>query len=357
MNPDLTLLAAYPGEYSQALISELYNSIRLEEEGIAVLPGIKNKLNLHKLLIEDGLKPYTGKFISQDDLSYEPRVLSVDVVQRDFEIEPKKYLPTFMASRRGAGEDANNQTIPFAEFMWNAYAKRIGTELNLNTVFHGKGKAAFAAYNAGTAYAIGSLIKYTQANEVRYFEAVTVTTAGQTPDTNPEKWKWAGNKALTPGFGKIISDEITGGGTTAFATGALDGTNAYDKQIALYRSLPESVKMGQSGEVLLYQSMTDYEYLMDAYEDKVSKYFEVVNGITYLAKTEKSVGIMPVSWLAGSRRIIATVKGNLLAGTDSLSDMNVLRAIPQHYTIQTSTTFVLGFQIQDLDVMKVSNQV
>jgi len=356
MNPDLSLLAAYPGEYRDALISELYNSLRLEQEGITVIPGVKNKLNLHKLLIADGLKPYTGTFKAKKDLAYEPRVLEVEKVQRDFEIEPSLYLPTFMAQKRGAGENTENMNIPFAEFMWNAYMQRMGTELNLQTVYHGKGKAAFAAFDAGDTYAVGELVKFTQDGEVRYFECVAATAAGQSPDTHAAKWKYAGAKAITKGLGGYIADAITDGDLTAVATGVVDGSNAYAKNMALYRSHDESVKMGQSGQVLIYQSMTDYEYLMDDYEDKVSKNFEIVDGITYLAKTERRCGIKPVSWLQGSRRLISTVAGNLVAGTDQLSDMNVIKAIEKHYTLETSTSFVIGFQIQDLAVLRVSNQ-
>lgn len=353
---DLSLLAAYPGEYRNALIAELYSALQLEQEGITIMPGVKNKLNLHKLLIEDGLKPYTGKFVAKKDLSYKPRVLEVNKAQRDFEINPTEYLPTFMAAMRGRGENTENMTIPFAQFMWEQYVKKMGTEVNLNTVYHGKGQAAFAEWDDEATYAVGALVTFEQDGETRYFECVSATTAAQSPSTHKAKWKWAGAKALTKGFGKIIADEITGGGTTVVATGASTGANAYDKQMSVYRALPESVKMGQSGSVLLYQSMTDFEYLMDHYEDKVSKNFETINGITYLAKTEKKVGIKPVSWLSGSRRIIATVAGNLVAGTDQLSDMNVIKAIPQHYTLETSTSFMIGFQIQDLAVLKVNDQ-
>lgn len=354
---DLSKLAAYSGDYSDSLISELYTALQLEKEGILVIDEVKSTLNLHKLLIADGMKPYTGVFVSKTDLSYEPRVLTVEKAQRDFELEPSAYLPTFMAQKRGRGENSNNMNIPFAQFMWEAYMKKIGHEVNSSTVYFGVGKTGFANYAAGTAYNIGDKIKYTQNGELRYFEAIAATAAGQNPDTNPEKWKWAGAKALATGFGKIIADEITAGNTAAVATGALDGTNSYAKQMQLFRSLPETVKMGQSGQVYLYQSMNDYEYLMDSYETNVSKNFETIDGVTYLAKTEKRCAIKPVSWLSGSRRIIATVQDNLVAGTDQLSDMNQIKSIPQHYTIQTSTTFVIGFQIQDLAVLKVNDQV
>jgi hypothetical protein len=353
---DLSLLAAYPGEYRDALIAQLYTALQLEKEGITVIPGVKNKMNLHKLLILDGLKPFTGTFKSKKDFSYEPRVLEVNKAQRDSEVNPSEYIPTFMAAKRGSGENTKNMTIPFAQFMWEQYIKKVGNELNSQSVFHGAGAAAFVAFNAANAYAVGDLVKYTQDGELRYFEAVAITVAGESPDTAPAKWKWAGAKAVTKGYGKIITDEIAAAKVTPLATGAVDGTNAYGKQMLLFRSLPESVKLGQSGPVLIYQSMTDFEYLMDDYEDKVSKNFETIDGITYLAKTEKTCGIKPVSWLSGSRRLIATVAGNLTAGTDQLSDMNMIKTIEKHYAIEASLSFMIGFQINDLDVLRVSNQ-
>jgi len=355
-DPILSLLAAYPGEYRQQLISELYNALRFDQEGITVIPGVKNKLNLHKFLVEDGAKPYTGNFVAKDDLSFVPRVLEVEPVQRDLLVEPKKYLPTFMAKMRRKGEDAKNMDIPFAEFMWNAVLKSLSTEINLNTVYRGVGKAAFAAYGAGTVYNPGDLITFTQNGELRYFENVTVTVAGQSPDTHPAKWKWAGARAVTKGLGKIIGDEITALNVAPVVTGAVSAANAYDKTMLVYRSLPEPIKMGEAGQALVYQSMTDYEFTMDHYESSVSKNFETINGITYLAKTEKRCGLKPVSWLSGSRRMIASVEGNLVAGTDEFSDMNVIKTIEQMYKIEAGITFVLGMQIQDLEVLKVSDQ-
>jgi hypothetical protein len=356
-NPNVAALAAYPGEYRQELISEVYSSLRLEQEGILLIPGVKNKLNLHKLLVADGTKPYTGTFVSKDgDITFVPRVLEVEKAQRDIEIEPEKYRATFMAKMRGNGEGASNQTIPYAEFMWKQYMNRVGTEVNLQTVYHGVGKAAFAAYNAGTVYAVGDLITYTQGGELRYFRCVTITTAGQNPDTHAAKWAWAGARAIVKGFGKIIADEITGGGLTVVATGAVSSSNAYAKFTQMFRSLPEPVQLGLVGQAIVFCSLTDYQCLVDDYEEKVTKNFETIDGITYLAKTDRKCRIWPVSWLSGSRRLIATVADNLVAGTDELSDMNDISTIPTHYKIQTALSFVIGFQIQDLEVLRVSDQ-
>lgn len=357
MNPDLSLLAAYPGEYQQTLISEIYNSLRFEQEGITVIPGVKNKLNLHKFLVKKGAKPYTGKFVSKDgDLSFEPRVLEVEKAQRDLSIEPSKYIPTYMAKMRGRGENANNMTIPFEQFTYEAVLKELGTEINLETVFHGVGKAGFAAYNAATAYAVGDLITYTQDGELRYFRCVEATAAGENPDTDEAKWEWAGARAIAKGFGKIITEEIAAGNLTPVATGPITAVNAYASFTKMYRAQPEPVKMGLHGPVFLYTSVDNHELLMDNYEADVKKNFEEVNGITYLAKTDRRAIIKPVSWLNGSGRIISTLDGNLTAGTDELSDINVIKAKEEMYHVDLGITFMLGFQIADLAVLKVNDQ-
>src|SRR5437879_5642206 len=114
-NPNLTGLAAYAGDYQQDLLTRLYQVLDAQAAGITVIPNLKSKLQLHRLVVNAGLKPYTGKFISKDDISFSPRTLEVVKAQRDMEIEPSKYLATFMEHMRGLGENAKNMKIPFAE--------------------------------------------------------------------------------------------------------------------------------------------------------------------------------------------------------------------------------------------------
>lgn len=357
MNPDLSLLAAYAGDYSQALIREMYNELKLQSEGITVLPNVKSKLNLHKLVVKKGAKPYTGTFKSKDgDISFEPRVLTVEKAQRDISIEPSKYLGTFMEKQRGAGENSANFTIPFAQFMWESVLRELSTEVNLDTLYNGVGKAAFAAYAGGTAYNVGDLIKYTQDSELRYFICVEATAAGQSPDTHATKWAWAGGRAISEGFGKIIADEITGNNLDPVVTGAVDSGNAYAKFTAMFRSHDETVKNGIYGKVYTYCSMTDYEALTDDYEERVKKNFEEIDGILYLAKTNRLNIIKPVSWLNGNRRLISTLDKNLIAGTDLLSDMNTITSILGHYNIDSSISWMFGTQISDLAALRVSDQ-
>ena len=358
-NPTLTALTAYAGKYAPQLLGQLYRELNLNADGIRVIPGVKNKMIMPRVRIGRGLKPYTGVFASSDNqLKYSDRTLEVARAQRDLEIDPEKYRTTYLSQYIDAtsGSNANKPAqIPFAQFMWGEYMKENAQEI-VDLLYFGKGKDAFAAYNAGTAYAIGNLITFgvsiNGATETQYFRALGTTTAGQTPLTHPAKWDRVDYLAIVKGFGAMLSDAITNEGFSQIAnTGAITGTDAYNQFTAVWRLQSEQVK--DSGAVV-YCSRNSYELLMDSIETNVKKYFEQVDGISYLPKTDRKCIIKPVNWMAGSGRLICTPMNNLVVGTDQLSDLNTMTSIPKHYTLETSLSFLFGTQIADLDVVTIN---
>ena len=358
MNPDLSNLAAYGGDYSQTLLKKLYFALTLEAAGISVWPGLKSKVTLHKLLVKKGLKPYSGTFKSKDgDVSFQPRALEVEKAQRDLSIEPSKYIGTFMEKNRGKGEGADNMTIPFAQTTWETVMEEVAHEIVTESIYWGAGIAAFAAFNGASTYAIGDLVKYTQDGELRYFRAIAATSAGQTPDTHPAKWEWAGARAVCKGFKAILDEAETSGELPAsqiVSTGAITNTTAYAQYLSVYRKMPEQIK--SKGGCVILSSINSHEALLDDYENKISKNFETIDGITYLAKTDKKCQVKPVDWLSGSGKLIATPGSNFWMGTDQTSDMNNMKIIEQMYHLDAGLTFMLGFQIADLDVIVTNDQ-
>jgi hypothetical protein len=354
---DLSLIKDYAGKYSQSLLMKLYSQLDLGATGITVMPGLKSEFRLTKIIKKKGLKPFTGTEAPRSNgITYEPRILSVAKVQHDDLINPSDYIGTFMEVNRGSGENAANMTIPFAQVVMEAVMKEIADEIVNDAIFNGAGAAAFAAFNAGTVYHKGDLIKYTQENELRYFIATGTTVAGDTPDSAPTKWEWAGARAICKGFGKLIADEITAGNiktAQVISTGAIANTTAYAQFIQLWRGLPEIVRT-KGG--LIYTSLSNYEALMDDYENKITKQFEQIDGITYLSKTDRKCQILPVNWLSGSGRLIASPAGNLWMGTDSTSDMNSMKTIEKMYQLQLGLSFMIGFQIADLEPLVVNDQ-
>lgn len=358
-NPDLSALAAYAGTYQQWLFSKLYNSFDAAND-LTLWTNVKNKTNLHKLIIKNGPKPGTGVFKPKsDDIGYQPRVLEVQPWQRDLQLTPSKYRQSFMAEMRGAGENPNNKTIPFAQYVWTAVLEQLAASINDRSVYFGVGKEAFANYNAGTAYVVSNKINFVGADgETGYFEAIANTTAGQSPLTNPEKWADRNAEAIMIGFGKLISNEIAigagAGGLDPVTTGVISSTSgAYDQFKKIFRSQTDAIKKNGA---ITYCSYTDYEFLTDDFESKVSKFTETDNGITYLSGTNRKNIIMPVTWLNGSRRLINTQKTNMIVATDILSDLNNIATEEHVYTLDAAMSGVIGAGIQDPEAMRVSDQ-
>ena len=352
-DPNIDGLVAYPGMFSQQLLSKLYFTLAQMSRGFLIMYGIKNKINLSKLLVGAGIKPYTGDWVAKQDVGFSSRTIQTEQAQRDLQIFPKKFLQTWMSEQLGKGTGANNQTIPFAAFVWQKIIEEMVTELVTQTIYNGVGQAAFTAYNPATAYAVGALITYTQNSELRYFQSVAITTAGQNPDTNPEKWVWAGALALCKGLGSILADDIASGLITPVRTGAITATTAYAQFVEMWRTLPIQVRdLGAT----IHCSYNSLDCLQDDFENRVSKYFETIDNITYLAKTDRKCIIQPQVWLGNSGRLIATKENNLVIATDQLSDMNEIRTVPAMYSVNAGITFLIGINYQDEQVLRINDQ-
>lgn len=354
-DPTITGIAGYAGKYEKKLLARLINKLELKANGITVVPGVKSKLTFTKLVIGKGAKPYTGVHKAKSDISYEGNTLEVKDCQRDLTVEPKKYRTTYLEEMRGKGENANNMTIPFAQFTNEQIVDNLAAEIHDGTIWDGVGIAGFTAYSGVATYAVGDLITFTQDGEVRYFECVEITLAGESPDTDPDKWVWAGAKALCLGLKKILTDAAAAGDVQVIATGAVSASNGYAKFSQMFRELPIPVRSNDKGFVEIICSWTDYFHLADDFEDKVTKNIEVIDGVTYLAKTNKKCIIKPVDWLT-SRRLIATIPGNLKMVTDEESDMATIRTIANMYTLDMGITWVMGFGAQDYEAMAISDQ-
>jgi hypothetical protein len=362
MNPnsvDLSLLEAFPGHYNEELFTALYNSFDAIND-FTFWPGLKNTEKLTKFSVNSGAKPHTGIFApATGDLQYTGQDITVQPWQRDIKIVPSLFRQSFMAYNRGKGEGADNLRVPFEEFVWRTIFGNLAAGINNKSIYFGVGAAAFAAYNPATAYAVGNKIAFTKANEeVSYYYCKVITTAGQTPETHPAKWENWDLQAIMVGYGAILAAGITAGKLNPFVTGVIDASdNAYQIQKDLFRQLTEPVQ--DSKELItIFQSRTDYWLLTDAFEDRVSKYTEKdASGITYLAGTDRKCIVKPVTSMAGSRRLIATRKSNMIIGTDELSDFNTVNVVKGVYHLDAGISGVIGVGIKDLSEMIVSDQV
>jgi hypothetical protein len=358
---DIAALAAYAGTYQQALFSQLYNNFDAVKD-LTFWPGVKNTEKMTRLNIKHGAKPFTGNFKPKNgDLQYTGLDLVVQPWQRDLLIKPSDYRNTFMGVNRGKGENPNNKNIPFAPYVWGEVIKALAAGFNDISIFFGLGAAAYTAYNAGTVYNPNDKISYVGIDgETGYFRCNTLTVAGQSPLTNPEKWDDNNLQAIMVGFGSIIKALVTAGGPnglTPFVTGAItSASDAYAIQKGLWRSLPIAVQ-NQGG--VIFQSYNDFWLLADSYENQISKYTEldVSTGIYYLAGTNRKCVVKPATWMTGTRRLIGTTTDNMILATDELSDFNTIATEEHVYTLDAAMSGVIGVQIKDPSRMVVSDQL
>lgn len=347
---DLTALAGYAGQYDTTLITNAVNAMDFRHPSLFFRSGVKTKLTLSKLLVNGQIKPFTGDFIPEaGDLAYVPRVLSSGKFQRDILENPDDYKDTWMQSKL-PNSSANNKRVPFAEFFWNTILASNMAQVNDSVAYFGVGTAAFAAYNAGTNYTVGSRIIFNNGTQPHYYRCIVATTAGQTPLTHASKWKLVDHEAICVGLGAQIAADIAN--IKVVTTGALDNTNTYAAALAMFRSLSEPIK---NAGAVIYMSTTDYDNLVDNIEG-TSKYTKMIDGVSVLPKTDGKCTIVKASWMAGSRRLIASAYQNLGSMVDLDADASSISLIPDVYKMKAGLSATIGFGIRDLAAMSVSDQ-
>lgn len=353
VSPDLSKLAAYAGKYKKELSRRLVTGMSIAKD-ITLVPNIKHALNLTRLKINNGPKPYTGVFESAgNDLEYSGRVLSVEPFQRDITIHPAKYRTSYLGEERGPGENVNNKKIPFAQFTNEAIIDENASILSTQTGWSGLGKAAFAEFNPATAYAVGALIffKVTPLSTF-YFKVIAVTTAGQTPISHPAKFEDANALAICIGLeARLVEGRANQDIKRIVATGSVL-TDTYNKMTQVYRAHDTVTKANR--QLFMYCSVNSYESFTDDFED-IRKYTSPDGNTLYLPKTDKRCILKPVDWMRESQKLICTTKANLLMGTDLLSDLATMGVKEQMYTVDLGITGVLGFNYQDGDEITMND--
>lgn len=156
---------------------------------------------------------------------------------------------------------------------------------------------------------------------------------------------------LANGFGTIIASEITATKITPIVTGAITSANAVDKVELVAEGVPSAIR--ESGEGIMYCSYNVF--------DKFVKHYRTLNG--YKLDTtatggymldNKNIELRPVAWMLSSQRLIATLRDNLVLGTDA----ERVAVYPTRHLNILKLRFMMpiGMEIQDLDALVVNDQ-
>lgn len=367
---DVSAVTGYADEHKRDLIATLVNGLDIAKD-ILVIPNVKNKIALTKVTVGSGFRPYssTTEFKS-GNVVFSDRYLETKTGKRELQIDVRDFKAKHLAWRTSPGNRASKtfQDMDFAPFVWDQVIKGLQREINDETAYFGFDNSGIATYSEASTYAANVVVKYTVDGVVEYFQNIsgTTTTAGQDPIDTPAKWRNVTARSVVPGLKSYIDAAISGG-FSATTTGAINsGSTALAAFKELYRDMPVPYK--NSG-VIIHCSYTDFEYLLDGLEDGITKYTTpevsalIENGMIPVPGTNYKGWAKPATWLGTSRRLIAeplmpgtTMGMNLVMGTDLLSDANDIKHVESLWTTQSGILVDLGFQIQDLDALRLGDQ-
>jgi hypothetical protein len=350
---DITAIANYAGKYETKIITQIVNSLDVAKD-LTVRRNLTAPVNLPKFSATDGFRPVDTSIEEPDGQSgiFGIRQLIPRVGMKILKIVPEDLRGTYLSDIL----DPNAKEYPagFAEYFWEAQIKKLAQEINNNSYF-GVDSFDIIAFNAGTAYNIGDRFSYNKS----FYQVITATTAGQTPDTNAAKFKKINNASVAKGLGTIIASEYAGlPARNKITTGALDTANAFDKVVAFYMSLPEEIRP-VGGTV--YCSQSTYDKYSQA---TLAKFPNGINDLKVPGMVGSGIfgsdgkwNLKPCTWMSGSGRLIGTLAGNLLMGTNQLSDFSSIgNIVPFLHGYRAIMKMVLAFQIADLEVLFVNDQ-
>jgi hypothetical protein len=364
---DVSAVTAYADEHKRPLIATLINGLDIARD-ITVIPNVKNKIALSKLSIGNGFRPYsaTTEFKS-GQLAFSDRYLETKTGKRELLLDIRDFKDKHLAWRTSPGNRASKtfQDMEFAPFVWSEVIKAMQREINDEVAYYGFDKSTAVAYDAGDPYAVGDYVTLSVNGVTEYFLCTATASAGDTPITDPDKWRNVTARAVVPGLKSYIDALITGGFSVT-TTGAISsGSTAVAAFKEIYRDMPTPYK--QFG-VIVHCSFTDAEWLLDGMED-LYKYTTpdvsaaIAMGLIPIPGTNGKGWAKPATWLGTSRRLIAepmatgTAMGmNLVMGTDLLSDANDIKTKENLWTTEAGIIVDLGFQVQDPSALRLGDQ-
>jgi hypothetical protein len=349
MDPDVSALTGYAGTYEKKLFSTLVNELNAQSDGV-VVPNVKFQMNMSKLTVQKGAKPYSNDFTgSTADLTYAKRVLEVETGKRELQIDVEEYRNTYLSEVMATG--INPKDLPFPAYTWDQVMKKLAAEINDDTAYLGVGQSGITTWATGSTYAVGDKVRF--GND--YYICTSATSTGQSPLTNLSKWGGAPANArmIAKGWGTILAKELTDGNISATSIGSIASDTAKAQFDELARAMsPAYQKAGFN----IYCSVDNAWKYNDDFENKVGKYVQInKNGYATLSGFGERVQIIPATWMGNSGRLIATPRENLIMATDAMSDLSKINIFPSDWTIKAGIAFRVGFNFRDLGAMKVSD--
>ncbi|WP_028521980.1 carbohydrate-binding protein [Runella limosa] len=353
---EITAIANYAGQYQQGIIRKIYNEVSMQNDA-TVIRNLTAPRNMWNYEAEKGWRPLDISIKNAPERlqgRFKARTIEPKIGMKMLNIIPEELRDTFFSEQ--LSENAKEYPGGFAQYFWEEQSMKTADEIDTYS-YMGVNPEDVSDYAGGTAYTVGTLMKYNK----NFYKCIGATTAGQTPDSHPAKWEDVNARCVVKGWGTILAEEITAGRVVPVNLGAITDTDGFDQiDEQLYFSIPEKVRMakGISIEILCSDNtlqkrntalLAKYPYAKDVTQNEG-------NTSGYIWKSNGKARIKAVTWLSGSERIIVNIsqngRKNLVMGTNVLSNFNSIGTIIEgHHGYEASMKSILAFQIADPQYM------
>lgn len=351
---DLTAINNYFGQYYPQIIRTIYDGLTIAEDS-HVINNLTSKQNLWRYDATDGLRPVDTSIedTNRSQGNFTLRSIEPNVFMKILKVIPEELRKTFLSE--GLSPNAKDYPGGFVQYFFEEQGKHAIAELNQNA-YLGVDPSSVAAFNSGSAYAVGDKVTFVTSEGKEYFECTAITTAGQTPITHPAKWKNINNRCLAKGYGTIIAEEIVAGSIAPISLGSLTDSNAFDKiDTEFYQSIPEVVRDNADSITILMSkdnARKRRNALMTKYPNSPEIMMKEGNTSGNIWGTDGRDKVKGVNWLRGSNRIIANVtvsgKKNLVMGVDRAPDVtNLNEFIKTLHGYKGILKGIVSYQIAD----------
>lgn len=348
---DIESIAKWAGRYERQMIMQMLNGLDIFQDLLPDRNVSRHGKLLPKFTAEKGLEPLNTDKEERGgkERTLSGRKLNVYDCMKLFKIIPEEARESFLGDQIAPGA----RDLPFAQWFWQREMEKLGSEINDN-FYNSEYHADATAYSSGSTYTSGDYVSF----ENNFYKANQSVGTSESPTSHPAKWDKVNDTVCFDGPAKLIADEITASNLSTITTGSISNTNAWEKvNEVMYPALEDEHK---SKRGIVHMSYDNYRnYVMDELNKFGNTHTPASgDGRKYIYGTGNRWEIRPASWMNGSDRIIFNMEGrNLRVGTTMNLTPSLGKVVQTVHGYKTSAKFLLGFQISDLEVLYVNDQV
>lgn len=293
--PDLSAITTGFFEKGPVLFRNNVNAWNIADQGIAIYKNVKAPIVLPKLSAKGNPRPYsTTDHSSGNGFSFGDRTLTVYQTKWDYTFNPEEFRNTYL-------NDGTDK--PYYEAALDQISKEYLAAINNSALGHG-------TYNASGSTAA----------------------------------------SMMTGFLILIQNAINASSLSQTTVGAITSSNAVTQFEKIVAAMP--AWMYDKGARILC-SWQNFNYYMVHYRTLNGYGFNRNQAGQYSIDGHPNILIQPCSWLGTSPRLIATVDGNLVVGTDG-DGISVSPSI-KFDQVEVRLKMPIGCQIADLSALLVND--